>query len=340
MGPYPTRAPEGWGSSACDEASGRHTRNRNRFPLGNLALSLQAALSRGEPLGHVLLSGPAGLGKTTLARALASEAGARLHPAMGPLIAEPCQLIGLLTGLERGDFVFIDEIHRLPAPCEECLYSALEDGVLDVVVAQGARVRAVRILLPPFTLVGVTTVPAALQESFRARFKLEERLEFYGEAEIAAVVERAAPRLGDSVSAEACKAIARRARGTPREALRLLERARDLAQASARTPEGGAEAGERATVEARHVEEAAERLGIDSEGMRIEERRILEVLIARGRPMGIESIAATLRLDPLTVRLVHEPFLVGQGYVVRGFRGREATPKARLRFTRPDALAS
>src|SRR5437867_9419427 len=156
---------------------------------------------------------------------------------------------------------------------------------------------------------------------------------FVGEAEIRAVVERAAPRLSALVNAEACAAIARRARGTPREALRLLERARDLAQASARAPE-------KASVEARHVEDAAERLGIDSEGLRVEERRILEVLLARGRPMGIESIAATLRLDPLAVRLVHEPYLVGQGYVARSFRGREATAKARLRFARNRARAA
>jgi len=254
---------------------------------------------------------------------------------MGPLIAEPSQLIGLLTGLEHGDFFFIDEIHRLPVFCEECLYSALEDGVVDVVLAQaqGARTRTLRIVLLPFTLVGATTALAALAEPFRARFKLEERLEFYGEAEIRAVVERAAPRLSALVNAEACVAIARRARGTPREALRLLERARDLAQASARAPE-------KASVEARHVEDAAERLGIDSEGLRVEEQRILEVLLARGRPMGIESIAATLRLDPLAVRLVHEPYLVGQGYVARGFHGREATAKARLRFASNRAAAT
>jgi Holliday junction DNA helicase RuvB len=293
----------------------------------NLALAAEAALLRGEALGHVLLTGHAGLGKTTLARALASEMGTRLHSAMGPLIAEPSQLIGLLTGLERGDLLFLDEIHRIAVFCEECLYSALEDCVVDVVLAQaqGAHTRPIRIVLPPFTLVGATTALAALAEPFRARFKIEERLEFYSEAEIRAVVERAAPRLRALVSPEACAALARRARGTPREALRLLERARDLAQASAR-------ARENASVEARHVVDASERLGIDSEGLRAEERRIMEVLIARGRPMGIDSIAATLRLDPHAVRLVHEPYLVAQGYVVRSFRGREATAKARERL--------
>jgi Holliday junction DNA helicase RuvB len=187
----------------------------------------------------------------------------------------------------------------------------------------------VRVVLEPFTLVGATTEPEALAEPLRARFRLQERLQFYGEAEIAAVVERAAPRLGTGASPEACAEIARRARGTPREALRLLERSRDVMQTSAGT-----------VLEASHVIDASTRIGVDEEGLRAEERQILELLIACGRPMGIEALAATLRLAPRTLRLVHEPYLVARGYLVRGQRGREATRKARLRFGSAGAMAS
>jgi Holliday junction DNA helicase RuvB len=190
-----------------------------------------------------------------------------------------------------------------------------------VLLAQGARTRTVRVVLAPFTLVGATTEPEALAEPFRARFRLQERLQFYGEAEIAAVVERAAPQLGAGASPEACAEIARRARGIPREALRLLERARDVMQVAAG-----------AAIVPEHVLDAAARLGIDAEGLSLEERRIAQVLVERGRPMGIEAIAATLRLPSRTVRQVFEPYLVARGYLVRSSRGREATLKARGRF--------
>jgi Holliday junction DNA helicase RuvB len=285
--------------------------------VGNLELAARTARERGEPLGHLLLYGPPGFGKTTLAALAAREMGARVLTAMGALIAEPHQLVPLLARLRAGDLFFVDEIHRLPPACEECLYSALEDGVIDAVVAGGAGTRTVRIELEPFTLVGATTRPGALSEPFRARFKLQERLDRYSEETLAAVAAQAAPRLGRTLSPEAAVAIARRARRVPREALRLLERARDVAQ-DARSEE----------IAAAHVEEAAARLGIDERGLWSEERQILAVLTAHRRPMGIDAIAATAGLDPETVKSIHEPHLIEHGYLRRGLRGREATMKA------------
>ena len=241
--------------------------------------------------------------------------------AAGPHLEEPQQLIGLLAGLGAGGVLFIDEVHGLPKPCEECLHSALEDGVIDVVVTDGSRSRTVRIALAPFTLVGATTELGALAEPFRARFKLQETVEFYDEVDLACLVERAAPRLDVSVSPPAAAGIARRARRTPREALRLLERARDVATVAGRM-----------AVEARDVDEAAGRLGIDADGLGPDDRRILSLLLSSARPLGLEAIAAALRMDRLTVKLVHEPYLVEQGYLHRGPRGREAGARARGYF--------
>jgi Holliday junction DNA helicase RuvB len=246
---------------------------------------------------------------------------APFHPAMGPLLEEPQQLVLLLAGLRPGGVLFIDEVHRLPGACEECLHSALEDGAIDVVVTDGSRSRTLRIALEPITIIAATTELGALAEPFRARFRLQETLEPYGLEDLALVVERAAPRLGVSVSAPAVRAIARRSRRTPREAVRLLERARDLATVAGRT-----------AVEESDVEEAAQRLGIDADGLGPDDRRILALLLSRGRPLGLEAMAAALRLDPLTVKHVHEPYLVEEGYVHRGPRGREATARARRRL--------
>jgi Holliday junction DNA helicase RuvB len=298
--------------------------------IESLRLAVSGALKRGEPVGHLLLSGPGGLGKTTLAGLLSQEMRSELKIAMGPLIEEPSQLMGLLSSLKRGDILFIDEIHRLSAACEECLYSPMEDWALDLALAQGTRLRTIRLLLEPFTLVGATTRLGSLSGPFRARFKLEERLEPYGEEDLAEVVLRAGPRSGVVVTFEAAQAVARRGRGTPREALRLLERARDAAQAKlAPTKDAGD-----STIELEHVEEAAERLGIDSEGLRAEDRRILELLCAGDRPMGLQAMASTLGMDPLTLELVCEPYLLSKGYIVRCPRGREATAKARCRCWR------
>ena len=259
--------------------------------------------------------------------------GSDLKIAMGPLIEEPSQVIGLLSNLKRGDILFIDEIHRLTAACEECLYAPMEDWALDLVLAQGTRLRTIRILLERFTLVGATTRLGSLSEPFRARFKLEERLELYGEEDLAEVVLRAARSTGVgcsgvAVTLEAAQAMARRGRGTPREALRLLERARDAAQVR------GGGGSTTSTIELEHVEEAAERLGIDGEGLGVDDRKILELLCAEDRPMGLQAMASTLGMDPVTLELVSEPYLLAKGYIARGPRGREATAKARSRYSR------
>jgi Holliday junction DNA helicase RuvB len=269
------------------------------------------------------VTGPPGLGKTTLAAALAREMGGRLHAALGALLTEPAHAIGLLARLEPNDVLFIDEVHRLPPAVTECLHAAMEDRAVHALVAEGGRTRALRVDLEPFTLAGATMEPGRLPEPFRARFTLRERLDPYPEADLARLAARAAPSLGLEASADACAAVARRARGTPREALRLLARARDEAQAA------GAGA-----IEASHVEDAAARLGIDADGLGEEERRILAALIARGRGIGLGALAATLGMDRATLSNIHEPYLLAQGYVVRTARGREATAEARFRMAR------
>jgi Holliday junction DNA helicase RuvB subunit len=481
----------------------------------NLLLAARAAAARGEPLGHALLSGPAGLGKTTIARLLAAECGASFQEVVAGNIADPHQLISILARLEKGSFVFVDEIHALKCSCAELLYPALEDGIVQVLVRQGGRTRLLRVHLEPFTLVGATTRLGALEAPFRARFPLKERLEPYSENELADLVERAAQRLGDPASPEAARAIARRSRGTPREAIRLLERARDVAQVTAMTEarakaeasaeaqasstskgstasqgstmsqvdgdpstilartghfsdvslsattsqninislrsettcetygngerparvgdaepresvsggevlppqapqnaaplhasesvavrgttgasnppqdrahagaitqvakdadpvlartgresssspdattspvlknseaiqesgatHGNGEATSRAAdpaasganeahlIEAAHVTEAARRAGIDKRGLNREERKIVRLLLRRGKPVGLEAIASRLGLDVETLRDVHEPFLERQGLVERTERGRVATEKA------------
>jgi Holliday junction DNA helicase RuvB len=289
----------------------------------SLSLAAKAARERGEALGHVLLTGQPGLGKTSLAAALAREMGGRLHAVLGALLTEPAHAIGLLARLEQNDVLFIDEIHRLPAPVTECLHAAMEDCAVHVVLAERGKTRALRVELPPFTLAGATMEPGELPEAFRARFALRERLEPYPEGDLARIAARAAAKLALEATADACAAVARRARGTPREALRLLARARDVAQV----------AGSRA-IEASHVEEAAERLGIDADGLGGEERQILMALIARGRPVGLEALAAVLGMDAAAIRSIHEPYLLARGYVVRTARGREATAEARFRMAR------
>jgi len=254
-----------------------------RRVVENLRLAARAARERGEPLGHVLLSGPAGLGKTTLARLLARECGAELVEIVAGNIGDPHQLISLLSRMRGGGFLFLDEIHGLEKASEECLYTALEDGVVDAVLREGGQTRVIRVRLEPFTLVGATTRLGAVSEPFRGRFGHQERLEPYGEEELAEVVKRAALRLGTAATPEAAREVARRARGTPREALRILRRARDFAQVE------GARG-----IRVAHVGQAAESLGIDEHGLGQVEQRMVKLLLRLGRPMGLEAIAARL----------------------------------------------
>jgi Holliday junction DNA helicase RuvB len=294
-----------------------------------LSVAVEAARLRGDALGHVLLSGEPGLGKTTLAGALAREMGSRLHTAMGGQLKEPANLIGLLGRLEPRDVLFIDEIHGLRRPVTECLHAAMEDRVIDVVVLERGRVRPLRVELEPFTLAGATMEPGLLPEAFRARFGIRARLEPYAEDIIALIVERAGPALGLEVPPGAAMAIARRSRGTPREGLRLLRSARDVAQVARSS-----------VIEVSHVEESARLLGIDPDGLGPEDRRILEVLVAHRRPggsprpcpMGIQTLAAMTGIDLVTIRNNHEPYLLRKGYLVRTARGRAATLKARFRI--------
>jgi holliday junction DNA helicase RuvB len=287
----------------------------------SVEMAIRGAFVRGEVLPHILLSGPAGLGKTTIAQAIAAELGTNLHAAVGPMIEEPHQVIMLLTRINAGDVIFIDEIHGLPVRCAECLYKALEDAFFDLLVTQGPSLRTVRLNLAPFTLIGATTLLDSIPAPFLSRFGLHEELEFYGEDELVMLVEQAGARLGVAIGRGGAAAIARRARGTPREALRLLMLARDQACSSWNS-----------AIELRHVEDAAAGMGIDENGLRPIDRKILGLLLSAHRPMGIDAIAHSLRLDPATVRNVHEPYLMESGYVTSGPRGRQATPKAQREY--------
>ncbi len=287
--------------------------------LNALGLAARAARERGEPLGHLLLNGQGGLGKTTLAHALAAEMGTRAQTVMGPTIEQPQQLIAILTSLGPREILFIDEIHGLTKSCEEFLYSALEDSVLPVTLYQGSRSKPIRILLEPFTLIGATTSLGELSEPFRARFKLKERLKRYTVDELAEVTARAAPHLGTSIDEKAATIIARMARGTPREAITLLETARDVVQVTGSS-----------SIDFTHVEEVLAQRGIDEYGLRPEDRKILTLLLTHGRPMGLDSIAMTLDISPTDLKSVYEPFLVNQGFIARTRLGRQATAKARF----------
>jgi Holliday junction DNA helicase RuvB len=305
-----------------------------RRVVENLLIASRAAEARGEPLGHVLLNGAPGLGKTSLARLLAAERGATIQEVVGAHLEDPHQLISLLARIEKGGFLVIDEIHALGSACEEALYTALEDGLVEVVVRDRVRARVIRVRLEPFTLVGATTRLGALSEPFRARFKLRETLEPYGEEELSEIALRAARRLGAETTPEAALAVARRSRGTPREAIRLLERARDLAQVAAT----GSSVVHHVVHEIQfsHVVHGAARLGIDERGLSREDRAVVRLLIERGRPVGLEAIASRLGLDLETLRDVHEPWLERSGLVERTERGRVATAKAIAWYCKPN----
>lgn len=284
----------------------------------NLKVYVKAALRRDTPLDHVLLHGPPGLGKTTLAHIVANELGVPFYSTSGPSIDKPGDLAGMLAGLEEGALLFIDEIHRLSIQVEEVLYSAMEDFVIDVVVGQGTSARSVRMPIAPFTLVGATTKLSNLSRPLISRFGIQERLEFYDSKSLVKIIKRSAEILDIEMDDEGALQVARCSRGTPRIANRLLKRVWDFAEV-----EGNS------VVNTEIAKSALSRLEIDEFGLDRTDREILQILIERynGGPVGIETLAVTLGEERSTLEDVYEPFLVHQGYLARGPRGRFVTEK-------------
>lgn len=285
----------------------------------NLKVFVQAARRRGEPLDHILLCGPPGLGKTTLAHILAAEMGVNLHVSSGPSIEHKGVLTGLLTRLEKNDVLFIDEIHRLSAPVEEALYPAIEDFRIDVLMGEGAFSESIPLELKPFTLVGATTRTGLLTKPLQERFGVTLRLDFYPASDLAKIIERSAHLLGVPCDESGAKSLAERSRGTPRVANRLIRRVRDFADV-----EGSGK------IDRRIVDLTCERLEVDVAGLDVMDRRLLEVIIDHydGGPVGVETLAAALAEPRDTVEDVYEPYLLQQGFLGRTSRGRVATKKA------------
>jgi Holliday junction DNA helicase RuvB len=284
----------------------------------NLKVFVAAARKRGDALDHVLLSGPPGLGKTTLAQILAREMGVGFRGTSGPVIAKAGDLAALLTNLEARDVLFIDEIHRLPAHVEEILYPAMEDHSLDLIIGEGPAARSVKIELPPFTLIGATTRAGLLSTPLRDRFGIPVRLDFYTREELGQIVRRAGAKMAAPISQDGAEEIAGRSRGTPRIAVRLLRRVRDFCDADG------------AKIDRSSAAKALARLEVDEDGLDALDRRYLTALVKTyaGGPVGADMLAAALSEARDAVEEVIEPYLMQQGFVARTPRGRVAAPRA------------
>ena len=286
---------------------------------GNLDVFIQAAKMRQEPLDHVLLHGPPGLGKTTLSRIIANEMNVNIRTTSGPAIEKPGDLAALLTNLQEDDILFIDEIHRMNRSVEEILYPAMEDYAIDIIIGKGPSANSIRLDLPRFTLIGATTRAGSLSAPLRDRFGVTLRLELYTPEELAKIVTRSADILDVPIEAAGALEIARRSRGTPRIANRLLRRVRDFAQVRA----GG-------VITKRVADQALTNLEVDYLGLDAVDRRMLRAVIEYygGGPVGLDTLAATINEITVTLEDMYEPYLMQQGFLTRTPRGRCATPKA------------
>ena len=283
----------------------------------NLKVFIEASRRREEALDHILFFGPPGLGKTTLANIIAPEMGANIKTTAAPMIEKSGDLAALLTNIEEGDILFIDEIHRMSPAIEEILYPAMEDFRLDIIIGSGPAAQTVKIDLPRFTLIGATTRAGMLSHPLRERFGMHFRMQFYAPEELGVIVEQATKKLGKGIAGDAAREIARRSRGTPRIALRLLRRVRDFAEVA-----------DEETIVLARTRFALDELGVNDIGFDEQDIRLLELLVlAKGKPMGLSTLGASLSEDEGTIEDVLEPYLIAHGYIERTARGRIATPK-------------
>ena len=297
----------------------------------NLKVSIEAALGRKESLDHILLFGPPGLGKTTLANIIANRMSAKIHQISGPVLERAGDLAGILTNLEKGDVLFIDEIHRIPHVVEEYLYSAMEDYSIEIMIDKGPHARSVKMQLPRFTLIGATTRSGLLTAPLRSRFGIIERLNYYENEDLATIVKRSAKILEIGIDEKGAFEIAGRARGTPRIANRLLRRVRDYAQVKA---DG--------KITAEVADKGLKMLGVDQEGLDPMDKRILQYILkeCKGGPVGVNSLAVGVGEDAETLEEIYEPYLIQRGFLKRTASGRVLTERTYLHFgARPPASA-